>query len=98
MPFVKGQSGNPGGRPKRSWTWAGLYEEELKSKLTATTGEKMAASKAVAKRVIKMAIDGDIQAIRELTNRMDGMPKQSTDITSDGEKIEISFHSSLKQK
>ena len=87
MPFVKGQSGNPGGRPKRSWTWSGLYEEELKKVLPTVEGKSVIARVAVAKRLIKMAIEGDIQAIKELTNRMDGMPQ--VDVTSKGEKLEF---------
>lgn len=87
MPFQKGQSGNPGGRPKRDWTWASLYEEEVSEKLTAADGTQIDANKAVAKRIVKMAIEGDIQAIKELTNRMDGIPKQDIDITSGGESL-----------
>ena len=74
--FQKGQSGNPGGRPKRPWTWASLYEEEVEKQLSSTDGSKINAKSAVARRLVKMAVEGDIQAIKELTNRMDGMPTQ----------------------
>ncbi len=76
MPFQPGQSGNPGGRPKRPWTFMGLYEEELENVLTTQDGQQIEAKRAVAKRLVKMAIDGDINAIKELANRLDGMPKQ----------------------
>lgn len=77
MTFVKGVSGNPGGRPKKDWTWAGLYIQELKRKLKTTDGKKIDPKVAIAKRIIKMAIDGDLNAIKELSNRIDGMPQQS---------------------
>lgn len=96
MTFIKGKSGNPGGRPKRDWTWASLYEEEVNKKLTGTDGSSIDAKEAVARRVIKMAIEGDIQAIKELTNRMDGMPPQ--DLTSGGEKIDTNIHVYIPDK
>lgn len=75
--FKKGQSGNPGGRPKMPWTFMGLYKEELEQILTTKDGKQIEAKRAVAKRLVQMAIEGDIQAIRELGNRVEGMPKQS---------------------
>lgn len=97
-PFVKGQSGNPGGRPKRDWTWASLYEEEVQNQLDTKDGKKVDARKAVAMRLIKMAIDGDIQAIRELTNRMDGMPVQKNVHAGDEENpIKLDITATLKK-
>jgi hypothetical protein len=87
--FQKGESGNPGGRPKREWTFMGLYEEELEKILTTKDGQQIEAKKAVAKRLVQMAIEGDINAIKELANRIEGMPQQKTDITTGGESINI---------
>ncbi len=86
--FKKGQSGNPGGRPKMPWTFMGLYKEELEKVLTTTAGEKLDAKQAVAKRLVKMAVEGDINAIKELANRIEGMPKQTTEIEA-GEGVNI---------
>ena len=98
MPFQKGQSGNPGGRKKRDWTWASLYEEEVQNQLDTKDGQKVDARKAVAKRLIKMAIEGDIQAIKELTNRMDGMPKQSIEHSGDEDNpIRVEVNDTLKK-
>lgn len=82
--FKPGQSGNLKGRPKREWTWAGLYEDAV-DKYAGKGKEKV--KEVVAKRLADLASTGDIVAIKELANRMDGMPKQSTDITSGGKKI-----------
>ena len=78
--YKKGQSGNLKGAPKKEWTFASIYKEEMEEVLTATDGTKMEVKKAVAKRLAKMAVEGDIQAIRELGNRIEGMPKQSTEL------------------
>lgn len=89
MTFIKGVSGNPGGRPKREWTWGGLLTEAMEEMLTAKDGTKAKAKDFVIKRLVKMAIDGDIQAQKEIMNRMEGFPAQSTDITSGGKPIPI---------
>lgn len=83
MPFQKGQSGNPGGRPKREWTWSGLIADELENELIAKDGTKGKYKDFVVKRLVRMAIDGDIQAQKEIMNRMDGMPKQGIELSGD---------------
>ena len=83
--FKKGQSGNPGGRPKREWSWSGLLEkvgEEIEPK----SGQKF--KDLVTRRLWVDAVNGSLGAQKEILNRMDGMPKQSTDITSGGEKLQ----------
>ena len=73
MPFVKGQSGNPGGRPKKEWTWAGLLEE-VGEEVEPKSGKKF--KELVSKRLWISCINGNILAIKELMNRMEGMPLQ----------------------
>jgi ribosomal protein L17 len=85
--WQKGQSGNPGGRPKRKWTFAGLIEQELKKTLKTTKGGKIKARKAVIGKLIMLAVDGDLAAIKEIMNRLDGMPKQALDVTSGNEPL-----------
>ena len=89
MVFQPGQSGNPGGRPKREWTWSSLIAEEMEKVLTAKDGTKDKTKNFVAKRLVKMAIDGDIMAQKEIMNRMDGNPTQHTDITTQGRPLPI---------
>jgi hypothetical protein len=86
MTFIKGKSGNPGGRPKRSWTWAGELEKALAEQAKDNNGKSLGDFKTlVAKSVVSQAIRGNVLAIKEIMNRMDGMPSQ--DITSEGERI-----------
>ena len=71
MPFTKGQSGNPGGRPK-----ARPFAEALRMEIKAG-GEDHPALRKIARALIAKAADGDLQAIRELADRLDGKVGQS---------------------
>jgi len=82
--FKKGQIANPKGRPKREWTWSGLLEEYAEKKDENGKGKM---KEAVVKKVMELAKRGDMTAVKEVFNRMDGMPKQSADITTDGKEI-----------
>lgn len=73
--FKKGKSGNPKGRPKREWTVTSLIEQAMEEE--AETG--IPYKKAVYSKLVRMAKDGDIQAIKEVNNRLDGMPKQAVE-------------------
>lgn len=85
MPFLKGHSGNPGGRPKEK-----PFRDALRVELAAT-GEDAKALRDIAKALIGKARDGDIQAIREIADRLDGKPAQALEHTGqDGGPIETS--------
>lgn len=81
MPFRKGQSGNPGGRPKREWSWSG----ELAKAVEASAKDGKPIKYHVARSLVAEALKGNVMAQKELMNRMDGMPQQ--DVTSGGEAI-----------
>jgi hypothetical protein len=85
MPFKKGQSGNPAGRPRGDWTWAGMIRKAMENK--NLDGEEI--KKGVAEALVAKALDGDVQAIKEIGNRIDGMPQQFIDHTSKGEQVLI---------
>ena len=70
--FVKGVSGNPNGRPKGSVS----VVEALKRKLEEVPeGQTKTYLELLVSRYMKNAIqDGDTQLIRDLINRVDGMP------------------------
>jgi len=84
--FEKGKSGNPNGRPKRDWTVQGLIELAMEEE--SETG--IPYKKIVYTKLVSMAKAGDIQAIKEINNRLDGMPKQTTELTgADGKDIVV---------
>jgi hypothetical protein len=65
MPFRKGRSGNPGGRPKEK-----PFADALR-KIKAA-GKDHKALREVARALIGKAASGDIPAIRELADDGDG--------------------------
>ena len=81
-PFQKtGADANPKGRPKKDWTWAGLLEkvgEEIEPK----SGKKF--KELVSKRLWIDAINGNLGAIKEILNRMDGLPVATTNLNTSG--------------
>lgn len=84
--WKKGQpSPNPNGRPKRGWTWAEEYQKAVeKLNLDGTSVKEGIAESLAAK-----ALEGDTLAIKELANRMDGMPTQNLDIDAKVEQIVV---------
>lgn len=81
-PFPKGVSGNPAGRPKKL--------PELDKLLADVLGEEkdgITAAEAILKKLRQMAAQGNLRAAEILLDRGYGKPKQSTDLTSGGEKI-----------
>jgi len=73
--FLPGVSGNPSGRGNAPSLVAALRDE---------LGEREAsgrpALRAIAARLVEMALSGDIRAIREVLDRLDGKPAQALDI------------------
>lgn len=88
------QNINRKGAPKREWTMAGLLEEALEEQDETGTPFK----KIITKKLRDLASKGDLVAIKEVNQRLDGMPKQFTDITSDGERIESFDPSTILNK
>ena len=67
--FPKGTSGNPGGRPRGVSLTRFLYLELAKP---SAEDPSVTNAELVARRVVEMAIDGDLGAIREVLDRTEG--------------------------
>jgi hypothetical protein len=96
MPFKKGQSGNPNGRPKEGTSWAAVLEKIGGEKIKAGK-EEITKKEAVARKLWGEAAKGQPWAINALMDRLDGKPKQVVDQTTrnvsinvDGEDAEAS--------
>lgn len=70
-PFQPGQSGNPNGRPK-SRPFKDALEKALKA-----AGDDKSAIELVAAALVEKARSGDVPAIKELADRMDGKVAQA---------------------
>lgn len=96
--WKKGQSGNPKGRPVGSVS----IVEGIKKKLLEIEPEnKKTYLELFLTRYFRKAIkDGDVGLIRDMINRIDGMPTQRNELTGkDGDtlKIEIIEDTTLKE-
>lgn len=86
--FGPGNIANPNGRPRREWTWATLIEDyadkkkQIKNKETGVVSE-YTYRELVVKRLFTEAANGNMKAITEVIDRMDGKPVQETLISSD---------------
>ena len=65
-PFEKGVSGNPGGRPSKTLT--ALLKDRINE------GKSFNKADLIINKAIELAIEGDIQAIKWIFERVDGRP------------------------
>ena len=70
-PFQPGQSGNPGGRPKKLPLSDAIREELERCGKSGVTNDR-----AIAQQLIEMALDGNLEAMREIADRTEGKPRQ----------------------
>jgi Holliday junction resolvasome RuvABC ATP-dependent DNA helicase subunit len=75
--FPKGTSGNEKGRPKLTKLTEALREQIAEINPNAP---EQTIAEHIAQTLIKLAIKGDVQAIREIADRTEGKPKQAIDL------------------
>lgn len=79
--FQPGQSGNPKGRPK-AITLSEAYRREL-AKLDPNDSEGRTFAEVLAEQTILKAKGGDVAALREIADRVEGKAKQTVTLTMD---------------
>jgi hypothetical protein len=77
MAFPLGKSGNPTGRRKEK-----LFYEALMQTLKNADPKNPRTLRRIAEKLCDLALDGDMQAINTIANRIDGMPLASVDINA----------------
>lgn len=82
MPWVKGQSGNPAGRPRRGQSFADALRRALRERDPETKRTRL---QQVAEAAVQKAIAGDLDAIRFIAERIDG--KVPDMVQSDGQLV-----------
>lgn len=83
MPFEPGQSGNPNGARKPR-----AFAEELRMALKATDASDRNGLRRIADALIAKAAEGDVPAIKEVADRIDGKVAQAL-TGDDGEPLTI---------
>jgi uncharacterized protein DUF5681 len=89
--FIKGRSGNAGGRPKRT-PYADAHREvaELEVRqLRRSRSDSVALG--IAKSLARAALKGKISAASECASRVEGPPMQRVEVTEQGPR-EITLH------
>lgn len=71
--FVKGKSGNPSGKGAMR-----LLSDQLRMELV----QHPEKARAIARKLIEQAMEGDLQAATLLFNRLEGTPTQTIDVTT----------------
>jgi hypothetical protein len=72
--FVKGESGNPGGRPKKQFSITAMLRERGEEIVNLETGETRA--QRLARIMWEQAEGGDRQMAQYIVDRQDGKPKE----------------------
>lgn len=96
IPFVKGQSGNPNGRPRGTRNRSTLVKEWLEveqsvvNPITKKT-EVLSQSDIMTLALIAKARKGDVSAFKELMDSAFGKVQSTIDVTSGNEKIQTGF-------
>lgn len=95
--FKEGQSGNPNGRPKGALSsktilnkFLSLVEKGVKNPVTGEF-EDMTVAEVMTLSIIAKARKGDLNAYKEVLDRLEGKPQQSIDHTTGGDKIDNKF-------
>ena len=79
MPFSKGKSGNPQGRPKKGQALTDLLREKIETK--KTNREKLTRKEKIIEKLITLAEGGDIAALKYLFDRLDERPTETVEMT-----------------
>ena len=74
MKWKPGESGNPSGRPKRSYLVSRVIEEALLEK-------DGSALVAIVEKLVEKARGGDLMAIKVILERVEGAPAAQSDKT-----------------
>jgi hypothetical protein len=82
-PFQPGQSGNPNGRPKTR-----PFKDALRKAIEAA-GDDNSALKLVAAALLAKAQEGDVPAIKEIADRLDGKVAQPISGDDEGDAIKV---------
>lgn len=83
MPWVRGQSGNPLGRPPNKYSIRTILTH-IGNQVVDTSAGKMRKAELMWTAVFNEAIKGNIKAAFLIADRLEGKAPQSIDVTTNG--------------
>lgn len=84
--FKPGQSGNPKGRPVGARGLSTILREMLEEEIDVNidgTKQRKQFGDVIIRKLLKKANDGDIRAITEIFDRVEGKAKQANEVRGD---------------
>jgi len=93
--FQPGQSGNPGGRRKDIFSEAYL---RILNKTIINDPEGRRLIDAIAEKVAEQAMKGDLKAVAEIADRLQGKPTQAGSLGGEDERTTSLMNMSREQK
>ena len=84
--FKKGQSGNPNGRPKGSRNLTTILREMLEEEIEVNVDgvkTKKQFQEVIVRKLLQKANEGNLKAIEQILDRMEGKPVQKQEIKTD---------------
>ena len=89
--FKKGEINNPNGRPKGTVSIVTAIKQKLEERPNGMKDKTYL--QLLLQRIFQKAIqEGDVHMIRDIINRVDGLPKESIDMTTMGERFGVNFY------
>jgi hypothetical protein len=88
-PFAKGQSGNPGGRPKQADSPRAELRRILQL-IDESSGKRN--STRVAEMLLAAALKGNIEAIKYVFDRVDGKPVEAQPALADERPVTVNIN------
>lgn len=77
--FKPGQSGNPKGRPLKRDSIRDMLREEMAGSVKLPDGRNVTKAQLIAMKAFALAAQGDMAAIKYLSDQVDGAPKQTVE-------------------
>jgi len=87
--FVPGRSGNPAGRPKGSFSLVEMIKKKLQE---IPEGKDRTYAEYFVEQIMKKSvIEGDTSMMKDMINRVDGMPRQNIGLDGGAEGLPINI-------
>lgn len=91
--FQKGESGNPNGRPKGTFSLAEIIRRKLQECPPEFKKDKKTYAELLVTSILhKGTVEGDHPTQKLILNYIDGLPKASVDHTTNGENLPASIN------